>query len=106
MTPSEVRSPSILKVLLLLTRLISLSSLSSLSLGCGIDRSFYASSEDLEYDIEQFDKLYRKPLKLASRIADTYSNMAIAAEFKKASPSKGDINSNLDPVTQCLEYAP
>ena len=88
----------------LLTGLISLS-LSSISLGCGIDRSFYASAEDLEYEIEQFDKLYGKPLNLASRIADTYPTMAIAAEFKKASPSKGDINPNLDPVTQCLEYA-
>lgn len=31
--------------------------------------------------------------------------MAIAAEFKRASPSKGDINPNLDAVEQCLEYA-
>ena len=31
--------------------------------------------------------------------------MAIAAEFKRASPSKGDINLNVDVVEQCLKYA-
>ena len=30
--------------------------------------------------------------------------MAVAAEFKRASPSKGDINMNVDIVTQCLQY--
>lgn len=73
--------------------------------GCGIDRSFYVSHEDLENDIEAFDAIYGKPLNLFNRIKSTYPTMAIAAEFKKASPSKGDINPNLDPVEQCLAYA-
>ncbi len=30
--------------------------------------------------------------------------MAIAAEFKRASPSKGELNMNVDIVTQCLQY--
>lgn len=34
-----------------------------------------------------------------------YPELAIAAEFKRASPSKGNINIELDAVEQCLEYA-
>jgi hypothetical protein len=72
--------------------------------GCGIDRSFYASSEMLEDEIKEFDEEYGPPLNLADRISSTYPQMAIAAEFKRASPSKGDINPNLDVVQQCLQY--
>ena len=31
--------------------------------------------------------------------------MAVAAEFKRASPSKGNINLKADAVEQCLQYA-
>lgn len=72
--------------------------------GCGIDRSFYASSETLEEEIKEFDEVYGPPLNLADRISSTFPHMAIAAEFKRASPSKGDINPDLDVVHQCLQY--
>lgn len=73
--------------------------------GCGIDRSFYISASDMEQDIRDFDEKYGKPLNLGTRIASTSPKMAIAAEFKRASPSKGDINPGLDSVVQCMEYA-
>ena len=73
--------------------------------GCGIDRSFYVSSEDLEQDIKEFDRLYGKPLNIQTCILSKSPKMAIAAEFKRASPSKGDLNLKVDCVEQCLQYA-
>eukprot|EP01038_Epipyxis_sp_PR26KG_P013558 gene13558-18195_t len=73
--------------------------------GCGIDRSFYISSDDYYSEIREFDEIHGKPINLKDRLLSLYPKMAIAAEFKRASPSKGDINVNLDAVTQCLQYA-
>jgi indole-3-glycerol phosphate synthase len=49
--------------------------------------------------------MYGKPLNLTIQVGKKYPELAIAAEFKRASPSKGNINIDLDAVTQCLEYA-
>ena len=73
--------------------------------GCAIDRSFYVSSEDLEQDIKAFDLMYGKPLNIQTCILSKSPKMAIAAEFKRASPSKGDLNLKVDCVEQCLQYA-
>lgn len=73
--------------------------------GCGIDRSFYISEDDLRREIEDFDEQYGKPLNLIDRIKVPYPTMAIAAEFKRASPSKGDINMGADIIEQCMTYA-
>ena len=73
--------------------------------GCGIDRNFYVSEEDLQREILDFDEQFGAPFNLSHRIAMTYPTMAIAAEFKRASPSKGDINPNVDIEFQTLQYA-
>lgn len=73
--------------------------------GCGFDPTFFVSAEDLEKDIKEFDSKFGKPLNLKKRLSATWPEMAIAAEFKKASPSKGDININADAVEQCLLYS-
>lgn len=56
-------------------------------------------------EVKEFDKVYGKPLNLEDCIISKHPKMAFAGEFKRASPSKGDININLDPVEQCLAYA-
>ena len=73
--------------------------------GCGIDRSFYVSAEDLEDDIHQFDLTYGKPLNIRNCVLSKHPQMAIATEFKRASPSKGILNEKVDIVEQCLQYA-
>ena len=73
--------------------------------GCGIDRSFYVSADDLTEEIVDFDEKFSTPLNLFDQLASRDPQMAIAAEFKRASPSKGDINTNVNIVDQCLLYA-
>eukprot|EP01039_Chlorochromonas_danica_P006324 gene6324-6974_t len=76
--------------------------------GCAIDPSFYISADDLREEIVDFDARYGPPLNLSTTLRAAASSkgmaVAVAAEFKRASPSKGEINLQLDPVTQCLQY--
>lgn len=73
--------------------------------GCGFDPSFFVSAEDLEDQIKDFDMKYGATLDLWERIMCTQPQMAVAAEFKRASPSKGDINLKASAVEQCSQYA-
>jgi len=68
------------------------------------------SEKEINQHICEFENIYGPPLNLFNRIhkalatADSHG-IAIAAEFKRASPSKGVINDKLDAVKQCLAYA-
>ncbi len=58
--------------------------------GCGFDPTFFVSREDLESSYKEFDKKFGSTLNLWDRILSTQPRMAFAAEFKRASPSKGN----------------
>jgi len=73
--------------------------------GCAIDRSFYVSAEDLEEEIKEFDSINGPPRDIYQVILSKAPTMTIAAEFKRASPSKGDLNLKVNIIDQCLEYA-
>jgi hypothetical protein len=46
--------------------------------GCGIDRTFYISSDDLVDDIVDFDQKYQPPLNLYQRLMSQQSEMVIS----------------------------
>ena len=73
--------------------------------GCGYDPTFFVSHEDLESGYKDFDNKYGGTLNLRDRMLSTQPKMAVAAEFKRASPSKGNINLKADAVEQCTQYA-
>ena len=66
----------------------------------------YISSDDYLEEILEFDEKYGPPINLYQKINSIPNpQIALAAEFKRASPSKGDINTKLDIVEHTIKYA-
>lgn len=64
--------------------------------------------EELRKEVRRFIVAHGAPQPLAECIAEAAKGdwkLALAAEFKRASPSKGDINPELDAAQQALQYA-
>lgn len=66
--------------------------------------------DELRTAVDAFEKQYGPPLDVLARLnappmREGWSRMALAAEFKRASPSKGDIAVALDIADQARKYA-
>lgn len=62
-------------------------------------------SSELEARIAAFDQVHGPPLNLFERIRADDKPIALAAEFKRASPSKGDIALDLVAAEQGIKYS-
>lgn len=62
------------------------------------------SAADLKVRIAAFDQAHGPPLNLIERIRVEDKPIVLAAEFKRASPSKQDIALNVDAADQCVKY--
>ncbi|MBT2641779.1 indole-3-glycerol phosphate synthase TrpC [Bacillus sp. ISL-41] len=60
--------------------------------------------EELRKSAKEIPEILSKPRSLLKALREA-NNVAIISEFKRASPSKGDINLSLDPAEQAKLYA-